>query len=162
MDLHELARTYMRQDETGRLQIPLDLFVHSGEEKLVRVEADAGLFAGELHHMRDARRLARIDELALRLEHLEVGTRYHQGAINPPKHAIERFGSRHIAFDEFDVWQLRERDSLRPIAHQRTHRYAVTREFTYDRRAIQAGSAGYQDHVHLPSLRVQWRRAPSC
>src|SRR5262245_36228836 len=139
----------MRPGEAGRLEIPLDLLVHPGEEKLVRIEADAGLFARELHHMRDARRLARIDEPALRLEHLEVRTRYHQGAINPLKHAIQRFGSRHIAFDEFDVWQFRERESFRPIAHQRTHRYAVSRKFTDDRRAVQAGSAGYQDHEIL-------------
>src|SRR5262245_5718231 len=97
------------------------------------------------------RRLAGIDEPALRLEHLRVSTRYHQGAINTPKHAIQRFGARHIPFDEFDIWQFRERDSLRPIAHQRTHRYAVARKFMYDRRAVQAGSAGYQDHAILPS-----------
>src|SRR5215470_5671829 len=100
--------------------------------------------------MRDARRLARIDEPALRLDHLQVRTRYHQGAINTPKHAIQRFGARHIACDEFDVWQFRKRDSLRPIAHQGTHRYAVARKFTYDRRAVQAGGAGYQYHAILP------------
>src|SRR5262245_39525265 len=96
-----------------------------------------------------ARRLASIDEPALRFEHLRVRTRYHQGAINTPKHAIQRFGARHIPLDEFDTWQFRQRESLRPIAHQRTHRYAVARKFTYDRRAVQAGSAGYQDHAIL-------------
>src|SRR5215813_5168427 len=95
------------------------------------------------------RRLAGIDEPALRLKHLRVSTRYHQGAINAPKHPIQRFGARHIPFDEFDIWQFRDRDSLRPIAHQRTHRYAVARKFTDDRRAVQAGSAGYQDHATL-------------
>src|SRR5215510_14564874 len=103
-----------------------------------------------------ARCLAGIDEPALRLEQFRVSTRDHQGAINPPKHAIQRFGARHIPFDEFDIWQFRERDSPRPIAHQRAHRYAVARKFTYNRGAVQAGSAGYQDHVYLPSLRVQW------
>src|SRR5262249_51702866 len=93
------------------------------------------------------RRLAGIDEPALRLEHLRASTRYHQGAINAPKHVIQRLGARHIPFDEFDIWQFRERDSLRPTAHQRTHRYAVARKFTSDRRAVQAGSAGYQDHA---------------
>src|SRR5262249_1339143 len=53
--------------------------------------------------------------------------------------------------DEVDIWQFRERDSPRPIAHQRAHGYAVARKFTYNRGAVQAGSAGYQDHVHLPS-----------
>src|SRR5262249_53825407 len=95
------------------------------------------------------RRLARIDEPALRLEHLRVSTRYHQSAINSPKRAIERFGARHIPFHEFNIWQFRERGGLRPISHQRAHRYAVARKFTYDRRTVQAGSAGYQDHAIL-------------
>src|SRR5215813_15182214 len=43
-----------------------------------------------------ARRLAGIDETTLRLEHLRVRTRYHQGAINPVERAIQRFGARHI------------------------------------------------------------------
>src|SRR5215471_8885621 len=96
-----------------------------------------------------ARRLAGIDEPALRLEHLRVGTRYHQGAVNPPKHAIQRFEARHIPFDEFDIWQFREGDSPRPIAHQRAHRYAVARKFTYNRRAVQAAGTSYQNHMHL-------------
>src|SRR5262245_33085087 len=99
--------------------------------------------------MSHARCVASIDEPALRLEHLRVGTRYHQGAIDPLKHAIQCFGARHIPFDEFDTWQFRERDRPRPIAHQRAHRYAVARKFTYNRGAAQAGSAGYQDHANL-------------
>src|SRR5215475_8412377 len=96
-----------------------------------------------------ARCLAGIDEPALRLEQFRVSTRDHQGAINPPKRSIQRFGARHIPFDEFDKWQFRERESLRPIAHQRAHRYAVARKFTYNRRPVQAASASYQDHINL-------------
>src|SRR5262245_7259554 len=93
-------------------------------------------------------RLAGIDEPALHLDHLRVSTRNHQGAIYPLKHALQRFGARHIPFDEFDIWQFRERDGPRPNSHQRAHRYAVARKFTYDRRAVQARSAGYQDLRH--------------
>src|SRR5262245_44880931 len=96
-----------------------------------------------------ARRLAGIDEPALRLEHLRVGTRYHQGAIDPFEHVIQCFGARHVPLDEFDIWQLRERDSPRPIAHQGANRYAVARKFTYYCGSAQAGSAGYQDHANL-------------
>src|SRR5262245_60435771 len=45
IDLHELARTQMRPDEAGLLQIPLDFFMHSREAKILCIEADAGFFA---------------------------------------------------------------------------------------------------------------------
>src|SRR5215813_2416441 len=99
-----------------------------------------------------ARCLAGIDEPALRLEQFRVSTRDHQGAINPPKHAIQRFEARHIPFDEFDIWQFREGDSPRPIAHQRAHRYAVARKFTYNRRAVQAAGTSYQNHICTSSI----------
>src|SRR5262249_9396141 len=102
IELHELGGTQMRPREAGLLQVPLDLLMHSREGKLIRVEADAGFFAGELHHMSYARRLAGIDEPTLCRGHLRVRARYHQGSIDTLKRAIQRFGARHIAFADLN------------------------------------------------------------
>src|SRR5262249_5348579 len=94
-----------------------------------------------------ARSLASVDEPTLHVYHLRVGARYYQGAINTLERAIQRFGARHVPFDDFNTWQFCERDGLRAIANQRTHRCAVSGKLTYDRRAVKAGSAGYENHA---------------